>query len=902
MPASPFPEDTSFTLDILGRYSVNSLDEALDSADPTRRFSDARPFDHIVIGGGSFGAVLATRLFNLDISHRHRVLVLEAGPLALPEHVQNLPPDFGPPGKGGAGTVWGQPWQSDSPQSFNQGFPGLAFCVGGRSVFWGGWSPYFISSELPVPPWLQNVVDDLSTPVIPPGTPRESYLDEAARLLGTNVTNDFVSGPLHEALRKHVFNTLIARGTPVGADTLTGNRGALTKEDDLEAPLAVSGASERPGFFASNKFSSVQLLFRALRVAQGEAQAASPSDFSRAILFKRLMLVDNCYATRLERVGSRITKVFVTPADYQCINGKWTRIVQPEREIPVPPQGRVVLALGTIENTRLARNAVPEKQLIGRNLMAHLRSNLTFRVPRPPSLDPTNPANLNLPPGATPEEVQKAIQKLRELQVSALFVKGIHTHPIDGSKGHYHFQITASGVGELGMNSEAELFKKIPNIEDLDQFRDLTDKWVVITIRGIGEMTGDKVSVDPQNRVRQGPPDGNGVPVAVVRLETNWSNPTDPRITDPTNPQRTKDNDLWNAMDAAARELAASFGPFGPIEYLSRPNDPSNAHWQDTPPNTDLCRDTLSSTHHEAGTLWMGNAPATSVTDHTGRIWELDNLFVAGPALLPTIGSPNPMLSGVALARRTARHLISPPVPAAVETGFRSLFDGTEGTFQRWKAAGPGSFALLDGNLVAQPGGDHTAFFYAPEKFSNFVLRLQFLLPGPVDQFGKVFGNSGIFVRFRYPHTKWADVNAADSRAAGNPAWVAVATGFEVQIDEQGRPSFFDKHRTGAIYDVPTGQVIGGIAEPADQQFTGGPVLLAMHWYEMEIDVNSDLYIVRLRDAQNPTAAFQQVTRFSKPAGKYQNRGLPAATDPRSGYLGIQAHSGNVLFRHIRIK
>lgn len=277
MPASPFPEDTSFTLDILGRYSANPLEEALDSAVPGRKFADARPFDHIVIGGGSFGAVLATRLFNLDVTHRHRVLVLEAGPLALPEHVQNLPPDFGPPGKGNAGTVWGQPWGSDSPQSFNQDFPGLAYCVGGRSVFWGGWSPYFIDSELPVPPWPQQVVDDLTTDVLPPAAPVESYLDEAARVLGTNETNDFVSGPLHTALCTHVFDFLNARGTPAGADTLTGNRGALGSEAELEAPLAVASASQQPGFFASNKFSSVQLLFRALRVAQAEAQRRRPA-------------------------------------------------------------------------------------------------------------------------------------------------------------------------------------------------------------------------------------------------------------------------------------------------------------------------------------------------------------------------------------------------------------------------------------------------------------------------------------------------------------------------------------------------------------------------------------------------------------------------------------------------
>jgi len=145
----PIPQDTTFTFDILGRYSCNTLDEALDSQNvslPDQ--ADARPFDYIVIGGGSFGSVLAARLFNLDTTHSHRILVLEAGPLALAEHVQNLPPDFSPPPKDNAGTVWGQPWESDSPQDFNKSFPGLAFCVGGRSVFWGGWSPYLIDSEV----------------------------------------------------------------------------------------------------------------------------------------------------------------------------------------------------------------------------------------------------------------------------------------------------------------------------------------------------------------------------------------------------------------------------------------------------------------------------------------------------------------------------------------------------------------------------------------------------------------------------------------------------------------------------------------------------------------------------------------------------------------------------------
>jgi hypothetical protein len=99
------PQDTSFSFDILGRYGCNTIKEALDSLDP-QKHSDAVPFHDIVVGGGSFASIVATRLFNLDASAGRRVLVLEAGPLALPEHVQNLPPNFSPPNKSTVGTVW----------------------------------------------------------------------------------------------------------------------------------------------------------------------------------------------------------------------------------------------------------------------------------------------------------------------------------------------------------------------------------------------------------------------------------------------------------------------------------------------------------------------------------------------------------------------------------------------------------------------------------------------------------------------------------------------------------------------------------------------------------------------------------------------------------------------------
>src|SRR5207247_3137241 len=91
------PQNTDFSRDILGRYICSGLDEALGSADPAGRRrdgtsqEDARPFDIIVVGGGSFGCVFAQHMLYSDAAHSHRILVREGGPLSLPEHVQNLP-------------------------------------------------------------------------------------------------------------------------------------------------------------------------------------------------------------------------------------------------------------------------------------------------------------------------------------------------------------------------------------------------------------------------------------------------------------------------------------------------------------------------------------------------------------------------------------------------------------------------------------------------------------------------------------------------------------------------------------------------------------------------------------------------------------------------------------------
>lgn len=816
-------ERTTFSLDILGRYTGNTWEEVRAGADPAVD-PDAKPFDLIVIGGGTFGCALAARLFSRDKRRAHRILVLEAGPVALPEHVQNLP-------MLATTELWGLPWNSDSPKAWNQRFPGLAYCLGGRSVLWGGWSPHFIDSELPSPPWPASVVHDLTQPVVKVGPEQLSYLDHAAQQIGADSSNDFVAGPLHEAMRQTLFAGLKTR-KPDTSTELLGNKGtpmsanAPDKEliERLEAPLAVESTSPRPGFLPFNKFSTVPLMVRTARMAHEEAHGSDVD--------KRLMVLGNTHVIRLERQGRRIT-----------------RIVTNQGDIEVPEGGHVFLAMGTIENTRMALTTLPDaNHLVGNNLMAHLRSNLTFRVRR-------SAFGKALDPALDPEA--------KELAVSALFVKGVHRFD-DGTPGHFHIQITASGVGETGRDSEAELWKKVPDIDLVDRFKDLTDEWIVVTLRGIGEMTGER-SPGAANRVGLGGPTGAydyGQPRALVSLEAG--------------PPGSRDMELWAAMDTACDELAQLFAKGGPIQYLSGPGD---AVWQNHPPGPDHRRDTLSSTHHEGGTLWMGDDPATSVTDDVGRFHEADNLFALGPCLLPTLGSPNPVLSGIALARRTADKVVPPPAPPSVEAGFRSLFDGTDRSFGAWQAVGKGRFALRDGAIVVHPDGDLGLLFYGAEAFDDFVLRLEFLL----DRGGE---NSGVFVRSRNPRRRVPDrSDPTKSYVYDNKAYVGVDTGFEVQIDEEARPDGAALHRTGAIYGIPVGP------GPGQQAYTRGPGLSPGEWHEYEIAVTGNTYTVALNG--------QNVTTFTN-TDAFRGRGV--GQDPDSGFVGLQAHTGRVRFRNIRIK
>jgi choline dehydrogenase-like flavoprotein len=145
-------QDTDFTLDALGRHVCSTWEEATNNGGVA--------FDAVVIGAGMFGAYCAEKIYRFGPNLR--VLVLDAGSLLVTEHVQNLSrvglnaagPKKAPGSQasvpvatnaddpGPRERVWGIPMRSLVP------FPGLAYCPGGRSLYWGGWATRLTDTDL----------------------------------------------------------------------------------------------------------------------------------------------------------------------------------------------------------------------------------------------------------------------------------------------------------------------------------------------------------------------------------------------------------------------------------------------------------------------------------------------------------------------------------------------------------------------------------------------------------------------------------------------------------------------------------------------------------------------------------------------------------------------------------
>ena len=69
----------------------------------------------------------------------------------------------------------------------------------------------------------------------------------------------------------------------------------------------------------------------------------------------------------------------------------------------------------------------------------------------------------------------------------------------------------------------------------------------------------------------------------------------------------------------------------------------------------------FANNQHICGTVTMGSNPKSSVCDGWGRAHDHENLFLVGTGVIPTCGTCNSTENGVALALRTAAHLLQQP-------------------------------------------------------------------------------------------------------------------------------------------------------------------------------------------------------------------------------------------------
>jgi hypothetical protein len=306
-------------------------------------------------------------------------------------------------------------------------------------------------------------------------------------------------------------------------------------------------------------------------------------------------------------------------------------------------------------------------------------------------------------------------------------------------------------------------------------------------------------------------------------------------------------------MDDAAVALAQKIaGSPDNIEYFY------DGAWNKVPPPTGKVHDGLGTTHHEAGTLWMGTDPSTSVTDLGGRFHHVANAYLASPALFPTLGSANPTLTGLTLARRTAERIVQDLLPQP-EPGFMALLDSLAPSLKGWQMAGAGGFRFVGRNILETDGGIGL-LWYTQQQFGDFVLKVDWRAQNPDD-------NSGVFLRF-------PALGSADPQ---NDWKLAVDQGYEVQIDDTGKnpdtnpPSVGDPlHETGAVYKLAPASKIA--SRPLGE------------WNTYEIQAVGDSISVTLNG-----------TPVSK---------LAKGNRPKKGFLGLQNHhpGSRVQFRNIRVK
>lgn len=189
----------------------------------------------------------------------------------------------------------------------------------------------------------------------------------------------------------------------------------------------------------------------------------------------------------------------------------------------------------------------------------------------------------------------------------------------------------------------------------------------------------------------------------------------------------------------------------------------------------------------------------------------------------------------------------------AAQSGWIALFDGTGLDAWQDRDGGPAKWRIEDGALS---GRDGSGDIWTKQRFSNFVLELEF----------RTTGNSGVFVRTDNPKDN-------------------VQTGIEVQIDNPGTPG---RHSVGAIYDL---------VAPSEN------VARKDEWNRLKVTCDGPKITVEMNGRRIAEMDLDRWTEAGKNPDGSPNKFRTALKDfKREGHIGFQDHGHRVWYRNVRIR
>lgn len=293
------------------------------------------------------------------------------------------------------------------------------------------------------------------------------------------------------------------------------------------------------------------------------------------------------------RYEGRLTVVGNAEVEVVKVSGGRATVVETAAGPVTVGGAEVLIAAATIPATTVALRSLPSERLIGHNLLGHLRSQAIARVPR------------------------SAFDRCgeEELEVGALYVPG----EIDGREYHVHVSLVSNPQPK---RQQDDLYRVHPDPSLIKWAED--PEYVSIALQGLGELPGARSATSP-NQVKL---DGGEAAIQVQLTSA--------------------DEGFWSGMEESMRQLAGVLADGAPLTFVQA----DGVSWEPAWPEPKALRDT--SLVHEAGTLWMGEDPATSVTDPDGRFHAVANLHAAPGASFPTSGSWNPTYTGIGLVFRMA--------------------------------------------------------------------------------------------------------------------------------------------------------------------------------------------------------------------------------------------------------